>query len=165
MQRAEQIQSLHRSFTRLEKFFNQLMRQQFACCSITVQQWYTLEALMDAPKTMNELAAQVALHQSTMTRIVEKLEKQAFVTRTRKTANQRTVEVRITASGKEICIAMDKQCSQMTADLLDLLPSDRQAGVVEAVETFTRLLDPADEAFQQVLRNCCNCNCIPGDAR
>ncbi len=165
MQRAEQIQSLHRSFTRLEKFFNQLMRQQFSCCSITVQQWYTLEALMDGPKTMNELAAQVALHQSTMTRIVEKLEKQAFVTRTRKTANQRTVEVRITASGGEICIAMDKQCAQMTADLLDLLPSDRQAGVVEAVETFTRLLDPADEAFQQVLRNCCNCNCIPGDEK
>ncbi len=165
MQRAEQIQSLHRSFTRLEKFFNQLMRQQFACCSITVQQWYTLEAVMDAPKTMNELAAQVALHQSTMTRIVEKLEKQAFVTRTRKTANQRTVEVRITASGKEICIAMDKQCGQMTADLLDLLPSDRQANVVEAVETFSRLLDPTDEAFQQVLRNCCNCNCTQGDEK
>ncbi len=58
---------------------------------------------------------------------------------------------------------MDKQCAQMTADLLDVLPSNRQATIVEAVETFTRLLDPADEAFQQVLRNCCNCNCIPGD--
>jgi len=165
MQRAEQIQSLHRSFTRLEKFFKQLMRQQFACCSITVQQWYTLEALMDGPKTMNELAAQVALHQSTMTRIVEKLEKQVFVTRTRKTANQRTVEVRITASGKEICIAMDKQCAQMTADLLDLLPRERRTYVVDALEMFTRLLDPGDEAFQQVLHNCCNCNCIPGDAK
>ena len=165
MQRAEQIQSLHQSFTRLEKFFNLLMRQQFACCSVTVQQWYTLKALMDGPRTMNELAAEVALHQSTMTRIVEKLEKQGFVTKTRKAANQRTVEVRITASGKEICMAMDKQCAQMTADLLDLLPSDRQANVVEAVETFTRLLDPADEAFQQVLRNCCNCNCIPGDEK
>ena len=38
MQRAKQIQSLRKSFTRPEKFFNQLMRQQFACCSITVQQ-------------------------------------------------------------------------------------------------------------------------------
>ncbi len=165
MQRAEQIQSLHQSFTRLEKFFNQLMRQQFACCSITVQQWYTLKALMDGPRTMNELAAEVALHQSTMTRIVEKLEKQAFVTKTRKAANQRIVEVQISESGKEICIAMDKQCAQMTADLLDLLPSDRQAAVVEAVETFTSLLDPADEAFQQVLRNCCNCNCTQGDEK
>ncbi len=165
MQRAEQVQSLRRSFTRLEKFFNQLMRQQFACCSITVQQWYTLEALMDGPKTMNELAAQVALHQSTMTRIVEKLEKQGFATKTRKAENQRTVEVRITESGKQICLAMDKQCAQMTADLLDLLPSDRQANVVEAVEAFSRLLDPTNEAFQQVLRNCCNCNCIPGDEK
>ena len=165
MKRGEQIQSLHQSFTRLEKFFNQLMRQQFSCCAITVQQWYALEALMDGPRTMNELAVEVALHQSTMTRIVDKLVKQGFATKTRKAANQRAVEVRITASGKEICIAMDKQCAQMTADLLDLLPSDRQANVVEAVETFTNLLDPTDEAFQQVLRNCCNCNCVPGDEK
>ncbi len=165
MQRAEQVQSLRRSFTRLEKFFNQLMRQQFACCPITVQQWYTLKALINGPRTMNELAAQVALHQSTMSRIVEKLEKQAYVTRTRKTANQRTVEVRITAAGEEICIAMDKQCAQMTADLLDLLPRERRTYAVDALEMFTSLLDPADEAFQQVLRNCCNCNCVPGDEK
>ncbi len=165
MKRGEQIQSLRQSFTRLEKFFNQLMRQQFACCPITVQQWYALEALMDGPRTMNELAAEVALHQSTMTRIVDKLVIQSFASKTRKAANQRTVEVRISESGKEICLAMDKQCAQMTADLLDLLPSDRQANVVEAVETFSRLLDPANEAFQQVLRNCCNCNCVPGDEK
>ncbi len=165
MQRAEQIQSLHQSFTRLEKFFNQLMRQQFACCSITVQQWYALEALMDGPKTMNELAAEVALHQSTMTRIVEKLEKQAFVTKTRRAANQRIVEVQISESGREICIAMDKQCALMTADLLDLIPRERRTYAVDALEMFTSLLDPADEAFQQVLRNCCNCNCIPGDEK
>ncbi len=165
MQRTEQIQSLHQSFTRLEKFFSQLMRQQFSCCSVTVQQWYTLKALMDGPRTMNELAAEVVLHQSTMTRIVEKLVKQGVATKTRKAANQRIVEVQISESGKEICIAMDKQCAQMTADLLDLLPSDRQANVVEAVETFSRLLDPTNEAVQQVLANCCNCNCIPGDAK
>lgn len=165
MKRAEQIQSLHQSFTRLEKFFNQLMRQQFACCSVTVQQWYTLKALMDGPRTMNELAAEVALHQSTMTRIVEKLEKQGLATKTRKAANQRIVEVRITASGKEICLAMDKQCAQMTADLLDLLPRERRTYAVDALEMFTSLLNPADEAFQQVLRNCCNCNCTPGDEK
>ena len=165
MKRGEQIQSLRQSFTRLEKFFNQLMRQQFSCCAITVQQWYALEALMDGPRTMNELAAEVALHQSTMTRIVEKLVKQGYATKTRKAENQRIVEVRISDSGKEICLAMDKQCAQMTADLLDLLPSDRQANVVEAVETFSRLLDPTDEAFQQVLRNCCNCNCTQGDEK
>ncbi len=163
MQRAEQIQSLRRSFTRLEKFFNQLMRQQFSCCPITVQQWYALEALMAGPRTMNELAAQVALHQSTMTRIVGKLEKQGFVTKTRKAANQRIVEVRISEPGREICTAMDQQCARMTADLLNLLPRERRTYAVDALEMFTSLLDPADEAFQQVLRNCCNYNCIQED--
>jgi DNA-binding MarR family transcriptional regulator len=104
---------------------------------------------------MNALAAQVALHQSTVTRIVEKLEKQGFATRTRKAANQRSVEVRITESGRKTYAWMDGQCSQMTSDLLDLLPSERQGSIVEAMEEFSKLLDPSNQAFQEVLRRCC----------
>jgi len=155
MERTEQIRSLRQSFSRLERFFSQLMREQFSCCGATVQQWNCLEVLLDGPKSMNVLAAEVALHQSTVTRIIEKLEKQGFVTRTRKEGNQRSVEVRITESGKSMYTWMDGQCSQMTSDLLDLLPSDRQPAIVEAMEEFSKLLDPSNEAFQKVLKRCC----------
>ena len=100
MQNKHLVERSYRSFTRLARFFNQLMRQQLFCGPVTVQQCYTLEALMDGPKTMNALAAEVALHQSTLTRVVEKLEKQNFAIRTRKADNQRTVEVRITEDGQ-----------------------------------------------------------------
>lgn len=155
MERSEQIQSLRKSFSRLERFFSQLMREQFSCCGATVQQWNCLEVLLDGPKSMNSLAAEVALHQSTVTRIVEKLEKQGFATRTRKAANQRSVEVRITESGREMYAWMDRQCSQMTSDLLDLLPSERHESIVEAMEEFSKLLDPSKQAFQEVLKKCC----------
>jgi DNA-binding MarR family transcriptional regulator len=155
MARTEQIRSLRQSFSRLERFFSQLMREQFSCCGATVQQWYCLEVLLDGPKTMAKLAGEVALHQSTVTRIVEKLEKQGFATRTRKTGNQRSVEVRITEAGRKMYMWMDGQCSQMTSDLLDLLPSRRQASIVEAMEEFSTLLDPNNQAFQEVLKKCC----------
>ena len=155
MERSEQIRSLRQSFSRLERFFGQLMREQFSCCGATVQQWNCLEVLLDGPKSMNTLAAEVALHQSTVTRIVEKLEKQGFAKRTRKASNQRSVEVRITESGRGMYAWMDGQCSQMTADLLDLLPSERQASTVEAMEDFSKLLDPSNQAFQEVLKKCC----------
>jgi DNA-binding MarR family transcriptional regulator len=155
MERSEQIRSLSRSFSRLERFFSQLMREQFSCCGATVQQWNCLEILLDGPKSMNALAAEVALHQSTVTRIVAKLEKQGFAMRTRKAANQRSVEVRITKSGREMYTWMDGQCSQMTSDLLDLPPSERQASIVEAMEEFSKLLDPNNQAFQEVLKKCC----------
>ncbi len=155
MERSEKIRSLRKSFSRLERFFSQLMREQFSCCGATVQQWYCLEALLDGPKSMNALAAEVALHQSTVTRIVEKLEKQGFASRTRKAGNQRSVEVQITESGKVMCEWMDGQCSKMTSDLLDLLPSERQASIVEAMDEFSKLLDPSNKAFQEVLKKCC----------
>jgi len=155
MERSEQIRSFRKSFSRLERFFGQLMREQFSCCGATVKQWNCLEVLLDGPKSMNALAVEVALHQSTVTRIVEKLEKQGFATRNRKAANQRSVEVRITESGKQMYCWMDAQCSQMTSDLLDLLPSDRQGAIVEAMEEFSKLLDPSNEAFLEVLKKCC----------
>ncbi|MHC4474334.1 MAG: MarR family winged helix-turn-helix transcriptional regulator [Planctomycetota bacterium] len=155
MERQEQIQSLRRSFSRLERFFSLLMREQFSCCPVTVQQWYALEALTDGAKSMNALAAEVALHQSTLTRIVEKLEKQAFVNRTRKPGNQRSVEVELTDAGRKMCEFMDQQCVQMTGDLLDMIPKERQASTVEAMEIFSSLLDPENPAFQQVHERCC----------
>lgn len=154
MERSEQIRSLRQSFSRLERFFSRLMREQFSCCGTTVQQWNCLEVLLDGPKSMNALATEVALHQSTVTRIVEKLEKQGFAARTRKAGNQRSVEVRITESGRGLYAWMDGQCSQMTSDLLDLLPGERQGSIVEAMEEFSNLLDPSSQAFQEILERC-----------
>jgi DNA-binding MarR family transcriptional regulator len=89
------------------------MRAQFFCGPVTVQQCYTLEALNDGPKSMSALAAEVALHQSTLTRIVEKLEKQNLLVRRRKENNQRTVEVQITNAGKQVHALLEAQSSQM----------------------------------------------------
>ena len=101
MAQKQLVQRSRQSFTRLARFFNQLMREQLTCGPVTVQQCYALEALVDGPRTMNELAAEVALHQSTLTRVVEKLEKQNLVQRRRLAHNQRSVEVRITEIGKK----------------------------------------------------------------
>ena len=149
------------AFTRLARFFNKLMREQLMCGPVTVQQCYTLEALVDSPKTMNELAAEVALHQSTLTRVVEKLEKQNLVQRRRPADNQRSVEVRITEAGKQTYSFLDHASSQMISDLLDHIPKERQAEVVEAMEELANLLNPNNEAFQKLLKGC-RCNIPQG---
>ena len=57
------------------RFVNQLLREQMTNNPTTVQQFCTLEAIENESKSMKELASEVAIHQSTLTRIVEKLEK------------------------------------------------------------------------------------------
>lgn len=148
------VQRSRNSFTRLARFFNQLMREQLMCGPVTVQQCYTLEALMNSPKTMNELAAEVALHQSTLTRVVEKLERQNLVQRKRRANNLRSVEVRITETGKQTYLFLDKASSQMISDLLDHIPKERQVVIVDAMEELANLLNPNNDAFLKLLQRC-----------
>ncbi len=154
MEQEELVQRSLRSFTRLARFINQLMRQQLFGGPITVQQCYTLEALIDGPKSMKTLAAEVALHQSTLTRVVEKLEKQDLVRRTRMANNQRSVEVQVTETGKQTYLYLERESLQMISDLLELIPKDRQASIVEAMEVLARLLTPDSEVFQKLLKGC-----------
>jgi len=148
------VKRSRQSFTRLARFFNQLMREQLVCGPVTVQQCYTLEALADGPLSMKELAAEVALHQSTLTRVVEKLENQKLVQRTRKSDNQRSVEVRLTDAGRQTYVFLDAAGSQMISDLLDLVPTKRRGAIVDAMEELANLLNPNNEAFLKLLQGC-----------
>ncbi len=163
MERKQLVERSRQSFTRLARFINQLMREQLFCGPVTVQQCYTLEALIDGPKSMSALAAEVALHQSTLTRIVEKLERQNLLIRRRKENNQRTVEVQITEAGKQVHALLEAQSSQMISELLDLIPQSRRIAVVEAMEDLANLLAPENEAFQQLLKGC-RCSVFQGEA-
>ena len=154
MAQKQLVKRSRQSFTRLARFINQLMREHLGCGPVTVQQCYTLEALMDGPRSMKSLAAEVALHQSTLTRIVEKLEKQDLVRRRRPADNQRCVEVKITDAGKQLYLFLDDASSQMISDLLDHIPKNRQVSVVEAMEELADLLNPGNEAFQKLLKGC-----------
>jgi len=69
--------------------------------------------------------------------------------------NQRCVQVRITESGRDMYKWMDGECSQMMSNLLDLIPGERQPLIVEAMDEFSKLLDPNNQAFQEVLMKCC----------
>jgi len=142
----------YRSFTQLSRLINQLMRAQCFGETITVQQCYTLEALVEGDKTMNQLASQVGLHQSTLTRVVEKLEKQNLVKRVRKDTDQRTVVVEITDSGRQAHSRLEAQTLDMIAVLMGLMPENRQKEVVRALDTLSDILNPENESFQKLLK-------------
>ena len=42
----------------------------------------------------------------------------------------------------------------MISELLDLIPQSRQAAVVESLEELANLLDPGNDAFQNLLKVC-----------
>ena len=151
----QQVESLRRSFCRFLRFGSQLMRGQASCCPVTMEQYHTLEAVLDGPKSMKDLAAEVGFHQSTMTRIAEKLDKQELILRTRKRSHQRHIEVKITEKGEQTCLSMRDGCSRMIGWILDAIPQNQRAAVVKSMETFTNVFNPENNKFQEMYQACC----------
>jgi DNA-binding MarR family transcriptional regulator len=150
-----QILSARRSFTRLARFTNQLLRGQLTCGPLTIQQFYTLETLEGGPRSMNDLAAQVGLHQSTLTRIVDRLERDGLVTRRRDPKEKRLVEVTLTGAGRKLYRALDRECTTVASEMLKVVPEAQRKACVEALDLLSRSIDPDNEKFQAVLRGCC----------
>ena len=155
----KQVESLQRSFSRVLRFGGQLMRTMAACCPITMEQYHTLEVVSNGPKSMKDLSSEVGFHQSTMTRIVDKLVNQELIVRTRKRSNQRSIEIEITPKGNKACLSMRDGCSQMISWLLDAIPKKERTSVVKSMETFTNLFSPENKTFKQMYQDCC---CRPG---
>jgi DNA-binding MarR family transcriptional regulator len=139
---------------RLSRFTNRLQRTQLACGPVTVQQCYTLEALMGGPLSMKTLAEQVAMHQSTLTRIVEKLEAKALVVRKRRSDNQRVVEVTLSEQGRELYAQLDQASSNMIGRVLGLVSPRDQASALRGLEVLCNLLDPGNTAAQALIAEC-----------
>lgn len=159
MKKKSLVQRAYRAFTHLSRQVDRLIREQLSSCPITVQQCYALESLMEGAKSMTSLAADVAVHQSTLTRIVEKLEKQGLVDRTRKSDNQRMVEVKITETGKKIYLQLHKEALKTISVLLDQYSRKQQKTLVDTMETFSALISPDSAVFTNILQSCCKSEC------
>lgn len=150
-----QVNVARRSFTRIARFFNQLLRGQLTCGSLTIQQFYALEVLDGKSLAMGDLADQVGLHQSTMSRVVDRLERDGYVVRKRDPGKKRLVEVSLTADGRKLYRFLDRECREITSQLLESLPADRRKDCVDALDILARSVDPGNERFRTILRNCC----------
>jgi DNA-binding MarR family transcriptional regulator len=151
----KQVLSARRSFTRLARFFSQLLREQLTCGPLTIQQFYSLEVLEGGPLTMRDLADQVGLHQSTMSRVVDRLERNGYVDRKRDSREKRMVEVSLTGEGRKLYRFLDRECKGVTSELLGSLPADRRKDCVDALDLLAKAIDPGNERFRNILRGCC----------
>jgi DNA-binding MarR family transcriptional regulator len=159
-EKRELIRRARRSLTRLARFTNRLQRTQLSCGPVTVQQCHTLEALTSGPLPMNKLADEVALHQSTLTRVVEKLEEKGLVARARPANNQRVVQVSLTDSGRDLFTQIDATSNQMIAQIIALVDPIERPGAVRGLEVLCDLLDPQNVKVQQIIAGCC-CGDLP----
>jgi DNA-binding MarR family transcriptional regulator len=72
------------------------------CGLSSAQLWMLYEVSLSNGVSVSDLATRLSLHRSTSSNMLDKLEKKNLITRDRNRADQRTVQIYLTESGKEL---------------------------------------------------------------
>jgi DNA-binding MarR family transcriptional regulator len=119
------------------------------CCGLTVSQAYALLTLQEAGAiTMNDFAAAMRLHGTTMTRMADALVEKGLVERQPAPEDRRIVRVVLSAKGQ----ATVEQVQQKKQQLL----SEALAGYSESEQTaIVQMLDRLTTAVEKLASDCC----------
>ena len=92
-------------------------------CGINGAQLWVLRELHQQPGLrVTELAAVMAMHQSTISNLIERLAKAELITRSRSSHDERVVTLSLTASGKQVLRRAPKPARGVLAEALYQLP-------------------------------------------
>lgn len=95
--------------------------------ALTVSQWYCLRQLAArSPLAMSELAAGLDVRVSTMTGVVDQLEKKGLVVRAHHPRDGRSLHVGLTSKGRRLYHAAHEAFLSHLAALLDTRPADER---------------------------------------
>ncbi len=112
------------------------------CCDLTVAQSYALLALEGlGVATMNEFAAEMRLHGTTMTRMVDALIEKGLVERRPDVEDRRIVRVGLSPAGQKLAGQLRETKRALLSAALADLPAGEQAMVVKALERMAELLE------------------------
>jgi MarR family 2-MHQ and catechol resistance regulon transcriptional repressor len=147
---AQDASALYQVMTELLRAYQFRDRDRLGYHGLTITQTYVLHILSQrGPLTLNELAAEMHLDKSTLSRVVDGLEKKKAVKRTANPADDRSTLIEATRSGVQLHERIEADLVAENAKVLSAFtsPTRRQLLVLIALLTKAvrqRRLEPAD---------------------
>lgn len=134
-----------RAFRRDLRSFSRILAQQVeACCSeVTPAQCHALLAMEESGSLSNrELAAQLQLDASTLSRTIDQLDLKGLVQRRPDPADGRAILLELSDRGNQVASAINLSADAMYRGILGEIPADSRRdmlqGFSQLVETFKR---------------------------
>jgi MarR family 2-MHQ and catechol resistance regulon transcriptional repressor len=129
-----QAGKLHEAFVELVRRYQFRDRDSIGCHGISVSQCYSLDALWRSGSlTMGELAAELALEISTMTRVVDHLVEAGLADRQEDPADRRVRRVCITRKGEKLASRIRDELVQEYEQVLRGVPAAHREAVIQAI--------------------------------
>jgi DNA-binding MarR family transcriptional regulator len=109
-------------------------RADVACCGVTVAQAAALEALAaEGPMRLSDLGRRLGIAPSTLTRNLARLEASGLVEREADPEDGRSSRVALTRPGRAGARAVGSREEEFARQVLDRIPAERRAVVVESL--------------------------------
>ena len=145
----EQVEGFHNEIVELIKKYQFRDRNEMVCCGVSVSQCYVLETLhRNGPMPMQKLANKMHLSVSTITRVVEPLVKQKYISREEDPEDHRVRVMKLTKAGEQIFLETWNKVFESEKIILENFPEEHRDMLVE----FLRKLNQAFGNWQE----CCS---------
>lgn len=134
---------------KLVRVFQLFERDQIKTHGFTTSQCYTILELQKSESlTMNELSEKMNLNSSTMTRILDNLVRDKYISREKDEFDRRIVLVRLTDKGREAAKNLDTTVREYYKKIIANIPEGQVDEVLKSVNILQR-------AFEKANPNCC----------
>ncbi|OPY75912.1 MAG: DNA-binding transcriptional repressor MarR [Syntrophorhabdus sp. PtaU1.Bin153] len=125
----------------IERKLGDLLKNEPICCGVTMAQCHVLLATEEKGRTsVTELAAELELDKSTLSRTIDGLVAVGLVSRETDVANRRSQHVCLTPQGEKIVTCINEQWNGYCESLFDLIPEAKHSAVTEGLAVLANAL-------------------------
>ncbi len=137
-----QAHDLQRVMAELVRKYQFRDRNETVGYGLSVAQAYGLRALSEAgPLTMGELAGELRVSVSTMTRIVDQLVRKALVARVQDPGDRRLCNVVQTAAGRRLWAQIEGDLTRSDAEVLRMISTAERETVIRVIGLLSAAVD------------------------
>lgn len=150
-----EIREFRRALRVLEREIELSLNRETECCDVSAPQCHLLlETERRSGASLTELAEELALDKSTLSRTVEALSHAGLITRGSGGADRRRTAISLTEAGREKVESINKTCDNSYLRLFGYIPEAKRSTVVEAASLLA-------EAMRRKRKDegapCCDC--------
>jgi len=131
---SEDIKQFRTSIRRLQRKLAEQLDGDSVCCGVTIAQCHLLLAIEEkGHTTITELAAEMELDKSTLSRTIESLVVIGLVNRETNTDNRRSQHIRLTGDGEKTVSGIHNQWRSFFTSLFTGIPKSKHTVVMEGL--------------------------------
>lgn len=116
-------------------------------CGISGAQLWILQEIADAPGLrVGELAARMAIHQTTTSNLLDALEKRGYLKKARDDADQRVVNLLLTPSGARVLRKAPRPARGLLPEALARIDPKKQAQLNSGLQALIDIIEDVDSS-------------------